>query len=809
MLSVSPRVSSGKVEKYSVTPNLPAGLVLNEKTGIISGTPLSSQPLSNYRIRAENSGGFAEVSVSLTVDEAPILQVRYSSPVAASVNQPILMTPTLDGGRLKTGSRFEISGPLPNGLSFDQKTGVVSGIPEEATADSLQESFGRWRGLNLGWETSSSSIAKLGRSYTVSFFPPTGSTLHAHFSLKVVAEPTEAPLSLRYSDGPFKFSQAAALYLEPKFTGGMPTEFKALSPLPEGIQLHPTTGILFGSWGSSLGSFEIVILAKNSKGAVQGRVELSSQPDTRVTEMTYNTAFLVMQKGRPVIPILPSLTGGYGTTFSIEPSLPPGLDFDPNTGVISGQPTGVLSPTRFKVSVWSACGVNSCVWYDDEGNQSWQLPSASTEFNLAINEPFSGMQTLLQVIEAETAVTTTSNSSSSPSKVSNASASGSAYVSLPSINNSIQIPLQVASSGDYFLMARVRSVTSNPSLASGDYSFELRGSGIDQSVSQQLPLVGDSNLSPVVDTTPGNIGSWVQLKSPPLNFSQGSWQLTVRSLKSNGMVDTISLIPRKQIIRADQNFQVMNDSGTYPIVKTGADLAVNGTALTLYDSATGATPGDKVKLNFRTSEWGLYRIGVRVRSGGSWSANSYFSNGYRFTLDGKTVLTMQGDNSSISAYQTPSGGGVYWGSMYSPPLKLGAGDHFLEIESLMPWGLLDSLIIEPFWGPQVSGSFVNADVKSIPLSSGFKTNGGVLAGNGKLYFAPYGTNKVLVFDPKNNTSSSLPISQVTFGYWSGGALGKDGKIYFLPSGSVGEGKLLQVNPANNSVLLLDVSQELG
>lgn len=53
---LSPRIA-GSVEHYSVTPALPAGVVLDSRSGLITGTPHVARPLAPYTITASSQAG--------------------------------------------------------------------------------------------------------------------------------------------------------------------------------------------------------------------------------------------------------------------------------------------------------------------------------------------------------------------------------------------------------------------------------------------------------------------------------------------------------------------------------------------------------------------------------------------------------------------------------------------------------------------------------------------------------------------------------------------------------------------------------
>lgn len=101
----SPTSIGGAVTAYSVSPDLPAGLNLDDHTGIISGTPTGVAATSSYAVTASNASGRATATLTITVD-AGVAGVQFMpnmnqfiTPTAAqgSTFQP-LITPWLVNG---------------------------------------------------------------------------------------------------------------------------------------------------------------------------------------------------------------------------------------------------------------------------------------------------------------------------------------------------------------------------------------------------------------------------------------------------------------------------------------------------------------------------------------------------------------------------------------------------------------------------------------------------------------------------------------------------------------------------------------
>ena len=89
--SLMPSVT-GTPTSYSVSPALPTGLTLDTTHGWITGTPAVTTPTASYTIRAENAGGAASFSLSLTVDPAaPSLRLEPIRGTTIGVGQPLML----------------------------------------------------------------------------------------------------------------------------------------------------------------------------------------------------------------------------------------------------------------------------------------------------------------------------------------------------------------------------------------------------------------------------------------------------------------------------------------------------------------------------------------------------------------------------------------------------------------------------------------------------------------------------------------------------------------------------------------------
>jgi len=126
-------VASNSPTAFGAT-NLPAGLVLNAQSGAITGTPLSAGTTS-VTISAANASGTNSRALAITVAAAVIPPVITSAGTATGTSGSAFTYQILASN---SPLSYGTSGSLPNGLSVNATTGLISGSPAQTGSFSIQ-----------------------------------------------------------------------------------------------------------------------------------------------------------------------------------------------------------------------------------------------------------------------------------------------------------------------------------------------------------------------------------------------------------------------------------------------------------------------------------------------------------------------------------------------------------------------------------------------------------------------------------------------------------------------------------------------
>ncbi len=303
---LSPSSSGGPVFKYTVSPALPAGLVIDSVTGIISGTPGAASAWAGYAVTASNTGGGSTDTIQIAVI-APPAGLTYNTPDSIGQGTPVTpLSPSSSGGTI---TKYKVSPALPAGLVIDSVTGIISGTP--GTASPLA-------------------------GYVI-----TGSNFAGNTTFTIQIAVIAPPAGLAYNT-PDSFALHAVIApLSPSSSGGLVFKYTVSPALPEGLVIDSVTGIISGTPGAASPLAGYVITGSNFAGNTTFTIQIAViAPPAGLTYPTPNS----LLTGYFITPITPTSSGGAITNYTISPALPQGLAIDSSTGSIGGI-TDAASPT--------------------------------------------------------------------------------------------------------------------------------------------------------------------------------------------------------------------------------------------------------------------------------------------------------------------------------------------------------------------------------------------------------------------------------------------------------------------------------
>ncbi len=295
---------------FTVSPTLPTGLSIDQKTGAISGTPSVSFAQAIYTITFTGIGVYvnATAQVNIAVEE-PVNLTTSVATLTAIKRQSISPITVTKNPSAATGD-FTVNPTLPTGLSIDQKTGAISGTPSVSSAQA---------------------------AYTITF---TGTGIYADATKQVsimVKEPvnlTPSMVTLTAIKG--KSIIPITVTKDPSIATG---SFTVNPTLPAGLSIDQKTGAISGTPSvlATQAAYAIEFAGTGVYADATAQVTLIVKDQEDITP---SVATLTATKNQRITPITITKKDSAATgNFTISPLLPAGLSIDKGTGEISGIPS--------------------------------------------------------------------------------------------------------------------------------------------------------------------------------------------------------------------------------------------------------------------------------------------------------------------------------------------------------------------------------------------------------------------------------------------------------------------------------------
>ena len=309
--SATPSASGDSIVFSITSGSLPTGLTLNANSGVISGTPSQSVASREVTIKAQNDLGSKTVTLTFKV-LVPISSFSYpESTYSIERDEPFSASPSITGDSVTYSL---VSGTLPNGLTLNTNSGVISGTPSRTILN---------REVTI---KAQNSLGSKSVSLTFNTLIPV-----SYFS---------------YPESTYSIEKDESFSETPSVIGDPVTYTLISGSLPAGLEMNPTSGIIWGAPSESVSNRQVTIKAENLLGSQT--VTLIFNVLVPITSFSYPSANYAIERWQS-FSASPSVNTQV-ESFSVESgSLPSGLSLNSATGEISGTPT--VSDTGIVVTI--------------------------------------------------------------------------------------------------------------------------------------------------------------------------------------------------------------------------------------------------------------------------------------------------------------------------------------------------------------------------------------------------------------------------------------------------------------------------
>jgi alpha-tubulin suppressor-like RCC1 family protein len=323
------------IDSFSISPDLPEGLIFSTTTGSITGTAINNASQTNYTIWANDTGssignvvlnisfGIGNGKPTVTYDQTEYIFER-GTPIS-----PIV--PTEINGSIIS---WQVVPELPNGLELGDSNGTIWGTP----------------------------ISNMSASMFTLQVSSDGATRNIVFTFTI----NEPLATIEYGNGTVTIGRDTVVNVQPTLGGGVVSSF-GISPitLPLGLSFNTESGSITGTPRLTTSGVNYTVWANNTGGSVSTTITLIVS-GTGIS-LTFPTPSLQLVNGSEMQPFAGQTSGSAPESWEILPELPDGLEFGENNGTIWGAPEDIMNGTMYRI------------WANTTGGES-----ASAQLNISI-----------------------------------------------------------------------------------------------------------------------------------------------------------------------------------------------------------------------------------------------------------------------------------------------------------------------------------------------------------------------------------------------------------------------------------------
>ena len=175
---------------------------------------------------------------------------------------------------------------------------------------------------------------------------------------EIWSEPAPVAPDINYSPNVFEFTKGNSIQsIQPNNIGDAATSWSISPELPTGLSFSTSTGVISGNPNQISPSDEYNITATNAQGSDSTTINITV--NDQLPAINYNSQSVKYYDSVQISDLIPTNTGGYAISWSIDPILQNGLSFSSTTGVISGAPTSIQSPAIYVIEATNTGGTNT------------------------------------------------------------------------------------------------------------------------------------------------------------------------------------------------------------------------------------------------------------------------------------------------------------------------------------------------------------------------------------------------------------------------------------------------------------------